>query len=109
MKAQMVLFVLVLGVAASSCGRKTAATKLNDPNAPGYIPPSKVRTFVVNGQIDLAGLTEAVREYAKWKMRVPKSLDELVASQYLTNIPAPPAGQKYAIDPNTLEVTLISL
>ena len=81
---------------------------MNKPGTPDYIPPAKSQEFVVNGQIDLPALTVALREYCQWKMRIPKDLNELVASKYLTNLPAPPYGQKYAIDPTRIEVMLVN-
>src|SRR5205809_247030 len=115
------LFFLT-ALAFSGCGKKggtpatqgngdhattaTSVVAMNKPGTPGYIPPAESQVFVVNGQIDLAALTTALRYYCKWKMRVPKDLNELVTSRYLTNLPAPPPGQKYAIDPTYLEVKL---
>ena len=81
---------------------------MNKPGTPGFIPPAESQVFVVNGHIDLAALTAALRDYCKWKMRVPKDLNELVTSGYLTNLPAPPPGQKYSVDPTYLEVKLVS-
>lgn len=99
---------MLAGWAASGCGPSNSepGNAINQPGTPDYIPPAKVQEFVVNGQIDLAALTVAVREYSQWKMRVPKDLNELVTSRYLTNLPAPPPGQKYAIDA-ALEVQLV--
>ncbi len=104
------LFLLLAGLAVSGCGKKAAEPggAMNKPGTPGYIPPAKVQEFVVNGQIDLPALTAALREYCQWKMRVPKDMNELVASRYLTNLPAPPPGQKYAIDGTKLEVMLVN-
>ena len=116
--------VVLAALVSSGCGRKaapptaqgdgdhattaTSVVAMNQPGTPGYIPPAESQVFVVNGQIDLAALTTALRDYCKWKMRVPKDLNELVTSRYLTNLPAPPAGQKYAIDPTYLEVKLVN-
>jgi len=93
------------GSHATEAARTSAKNK---PGTPGYIPPAESQVFVVNGQIDLVALTAALRDYCRWKMRVPKDLNELVTSRYLTNLPAPPAGQKYSIDPTYLEVTLVN-
>ena len=102
------LCAALIGLAWAGCGRKADSSAINDPNSPGYIPPAENQTLMVNGAVDLAGLTEAVRAYAKWKMRVPKDVNELVASKYLAEIPAAPPGRKYTINPSTLEVTLES-
>ncbi len=103
----LAVLLAVAAVASSGCGKKGGSgDAANRPGSPGYLPPAVGQQFVVDGQIDLPGLTAAVRRYSQWKMRVPKDLDELVASKYLTNLPAPPPGQRYAVDPATLEVTL---
>jgi len=104
------LFLLLVGLALAGCGKEAAdpANAMNKPGVPGYIPPAKVQEFVVNGQIDLPALTAALRQYCQWKMRVPKDMNELVVSRYLTNLPAPPPGQKYAIDPTRLEVLIVN-
>jgi hypothetical protein len=46
----------------------------------------------------LSELTQAVRKYAAEQKKVPASLDELVANNYLPSIPEAPAGKKFAID-----------
>ena len=105
------LFCICLtGMACSGCGKQAAepGSAMNKPGTPDYIPPAKSQEYVANGQIDLPALTVALREYCHWKMRVPKDLNELVASKYLTNLPTPPPGQKYAIDPTKLEVMLVN-
>src|SRR6059036_1972334 len=115
-RVSRVLFLSVAALALSDCGKKAAtssdATKssvqgdgnqstrdapasvMNKPGTPGYIPPRESQEFVVNGRVDLPALTAALRDYCRWKMRVPADLNELVASRYLTNLPAPPRGQK---------------
>ena len=104
------LLILLAALGFSGCGKKAAESggATNRPGTPGYLPPAKVQEFVANGQIDLPALTVALREYCHWKMRVPKDMNELVVSRYLTNLPAPPSGQKYAIDPSKLEVMLVN-
>ena len=104
------LLLLLASLVFSGCGKKDtgAGQALNKPGTPDYIPPAKSQEFVVNGQIDLPALTVALREYCHWKMRVPKDINELVASKYLTNLPTPSSGQNYAIDPTRIEVTLVS-
>jgi|SRR5438128_8552724 len=118
------LFPCIAALAFWGCGRKAATSTvqgdgnqlttdvrvsvMNKPGTPGYIAPRESQVFVVNGRIDLPALTDALRDYCKWKLTVPSDLNELVASKYLTNLPAPPPGQKYAIDPTYLEVKLVS-
>jgi hypothetical protein len=53
----------------------------------------------------LGELTQAVRKYAVEQRRAPKALDELVAAGYLSQLPQPPAGKRFAIS-KTLQVYL---
>jgi hypothetical protein len=46
----------------------------------------------------LSELTQAVRKYSVEQRKAPKTLDELVATGYLTNPPPAPPGKRFAID-----------
>jgi hypothetical protein len=48
----------------------------------------------------LGELTQLVRRYGLEQRRAPKSLDDLVTAGYLTQVPPPPAGKRYAINRN---------
>ena len=52
-------------------------------------------------KIDLAALTQAIQQFQVEQDRLPKDLNELVAKQYLREIPKPPYGQKIVYDANT--------
>jgi hypothetical protein len=54
----------------------------------------------------LAQLTQAVRKYSFERRRMPKTLDEVVAAGYVSGMPNPPAGQKFALEPKNVEVVL---
>ena len=41
-----------------------------------------------------------VRKYGAEQRRVPKTLEELVASNYLSRVPQAPSGKKFAINKN---------
>ena len=106
----LLLLLVSACLVSSGCGKNAVEPDhaMNQPGTPDFIPPAKPQTFLVNGQIDLPALTVALREYCRWKMRIPKDLNELVTSKYLTNLPAPPPGQMYAIEPTKLEVMLVN-
>ena len=53
----------------------------------------------------LAELTQVVRRYAAEQRRAPKTLEELVAAGYLSQVPEAPAGKRFAIN-QKLEVYL---
>ncbi|MBM3840040.1 MAG: hypothetical protein FJ398_19155 [Verrucomicrobia bacterium] len=45
-------------------------------------------------------LTQGVRKYSVEQRRVPKNLEEVLASGYLSRIPQAPSGKRFAIDKN---------
>jgi len=55
----------------------------------------------------LAELTQAVRKYSVEQRRAPKTLEEVVADAYLSQLPPPPPGKRFAINKN-LQVYLTS-
>ena len=55
----------------------------------------------------LGQLTQALRKYCIENQRVPKTFEEFVASAAV-QVPAPPAGKKFAIDLNGLHVVLVN-
>lgn len=57
--------------------------------------------------VDLQALTQAVRRYGAERRRVPANLEEVVAAGYIRNLPPPPRGMRYAIEPKRLEVILV--
>jgi hypothetical protein len=57
--------------------------------------------------VTLNSLTQAVRKYSVEQRKVPKDLQELVTNRYLTTLPEPPAGKKFAINKN-LQVYVVS-
>ncbi len=52
----------------------------------------------------LAELTQALRKFSVEQRRVPASLNELVAAGYIKNMPQPPPGKTFGIDPKNLQV-----
>ena len=56
----------------------------------------------------LQELTQAARRYGVEQRRAPRSMEELVSKGYVTSIPQPPPGKKFAIDKEKLQVFLTS-
>jgi hypothetical protein len=54
----------------------------------------------------LGELTQVLRKFSAEKQRVPKSMDELIAPGYLTQLPPAPPGKKFAIT-EKVEVILV--
>ena len=71
--------------------------------------PESRRTATASDQAELtaalAELTQVVRRFAAEQRKAPKSLDELVAAGYLSQVPEAPPGKKFAIS-RKLEVYL---
>ncbi len=52
----------------------------------------------------LAELTQELRKFSVEKRQVPASLNEVVAAGYIQNMPQPPSGKAFGIDPKNLKV-----
>ncbi len=52
----------------------------------------------------LAELTQALRRFSVEQRKVPASLNELIAAGYIKNLPQPPPGKTFGIDPKNLQV-----
>jgi hypothetical protein len=57
--------------------------------------------------VDVTSLTQAVQLFNVSEGRLPKDLNELVATQYLTKIPEAPYGQKIVYNPANGQVTVV--
>ena len=108
---------VALAFLLSGCHKKAevdATPVAENPTAPAVAAAITATKAVVNtGSLAaeaeaaiLEQLTQAVRKYGMEKQRVPKSLDELVAAGYLTQLPEAPAGKKFVLDARTMDVTL---
>ena len=77
-----------------ACDKKPAAS------SPPQTPPaaSSAAEAESDPSKTLDRLTQAVRKYAAETRSEPKSLNDLVAAGYLSELPQAPAGKKYVID-----------
>src|SRR5947209_5448848 len=77
---------------------------------PAASAPPKAETSAVPSEAGLANvlaeLTQALRKFSVEQRRVPASLNELVAAGYIQNLPQPPPGKAFGIDPKDLQVIL---
>lgn len=53
------------------------------------------------------GLQQAINQFQVTEGRYPKDLNELVAKETISSVPAPPAGMKYDYDPATGQVKVV--
>ena len=96
-------------VAASGC--KKAEQAVNSAGDVATAPVKYIGAAVTNQQIatktiDLVALNQEVQLFNVQEGRFPKSLDELVAKQYLGQLPVPPFGSKLVYDAAQGKVTL---
>jgi hypothetical protein len=97
MTSKFVLHVLACAcIAFSACGKKPAAS----PSSQQTSPTSNAAASESDASKTLDRLTQAVRKYAAETQSAPKSLNDLVAAGYLTELPEAPAGKKFIIDQN---------
>ena len=77
---------------------------------PATFAAPKSETSALASESGLAGilaeLTQALRKFSVEQRRVPASLNELVAAGYIQNLPQPPPGKAFGIDPKDLQVIL---
>jgi hypothetical protein len=100
---------LVLGlcaVAVLGCGRESSAPGA-DQSTERATPSDSTALDQAQTAAQLGELTQAVRRYAAEQRSVPKTLADLIPKGYLQQVPAAPAGKKFAIDKN-LQVKLVA-
>lgn len=53
-------------------------------------------------------VANAVQSFTIAHPQGPRNLEDLVSAGYLHNLPAPPPGKKFALNPKNFEVTLVN-
>jgi hypothetical protein len=59
--------------------------------------------------VDVAAVSQAIRQFQVEQGRLPKDLEELVQEKYLPRIPPTPFGTKFVYDPATGEAKVVKL
>ena len=98
----MLARIVLIGLLATwvGCGRTSSSGPATPESGPAAATADETQITAA-----LAELTQVVRRYAAEQRRAPKTLEELVAAGYLSRVPEPPAGKKFAINAK-LEVYL---
>jgi hypothetical protein len=96
--------IFAVSVAMAGCSKSTSQ------GPPVSAPNISSASAGANGAADetaktVARLTQALRKYSAEHQRVPKSLNELVAEGYLSEMPAAPPGKAFTFD-EQLRVTV---
>jgi hypothetical protein len=113
MKRTLVM-ILVLGLAASGCGKKPAVTAkaTNSPpaadeysnplNAPAqYLGALNQAQKLATKTVDSASVNQAIQMFYSQEERYPKDLQELVVQHFLPAIPKEPYGMRFYYNPQT--------
>lgn len=108
------LLALTVFVAPLGCRKKASSathpdTEISVPSP--IVLPAGTRPHGASAPSPAALATQlnnALHSYLEMKGRMPHEINELAAAKLVPSVPAPPPGKKYAIDPQKLEVLLIS-
>ena len=105
--------LLVAGLLLPGCGKKEAAqpetsSSGNPVTAPvdylGAVAKAKKST---EKTVETVGLQKTIDLFQAQEGRLPKNLNELVGPNYLSALPAPPAGMKFDYSPTTGQLKIV--
>jgi hypothetical protein len=99
MKGLMVIFGLLCasGLACSKKSQNSAET----PAPPAFVSETAA---TADGGVDLADINQALKKFHQEQGRMPANVGELATAGYLPRVPVPPAGRRFVMDPDTIEV-----
>src|SRR5258708_4069120 len=104
------LALLMAGFVLSGCGDSAKNQAKSSPsNSSGNPLTAPVDYLGAAAQaqkkavttVDTVGISQAIQMFYAQEGRFPKNLNELVGPDYLSRLPAPPAGMKFNYDPAT--------
>ncbi len=106
---------MTTGFLLPGCGQKdsapppaTNASSGNPLTAPvDYLGAAAKAKNAATKTVSTVGINQAIQLYQAQEGQLPKTLDDLVAKQYLPSIPPPPAGTKYDYNPQTGAVKVV--
>ena len=115
MRLASLLLVVTTGFLFTGCGKKesesspsTNASSGNPLTAPvDYLGAAAKAKRLADKTVSAVGINQAIQLYQAQEGQLPKTLNDLVAKQYLPSIPPPPAGMKYDYNPQTGAVKLV--
>lgn len=106
--------VVLAGLLAAGCGDKpktqsSASTAVsNVVSAPvDYIGAAGAAKNLAEKTVDLAQLNQAIQMFLAQESRYPKSLEELIEAQLITQIPKAPYGTKIVYDATSGQVKVV--
>jgi len=114
MRLAFSLLVVTTGLLLPGCGQKdssasaTNASSGNPLTAPvDYLGAAAKAKNLADKTVSTVGIGQAIQLYQAQEGQLPKTLNDLVAKQYLPSIPPAPAGMKYDYNPQTGAVKLV--
>ena len=101
--------LLVAGLCLTGCDGKKEAAPVKSSTSGGnpltapadYLGAVSKAKQSADKTLVSAGLTQAIQQFYAQEGRFPKDLKELVSPNYLSALPAPPAGMKFNYNPAT--------
>ena len=119
LKLSTYLVVVTLAPVWFGCGKKEAAAKASEPNVTnqasglaaaregGNAAADQASGLAAareggNAAADLAMLDKNLHDYVALKKIIPRDLNALVTDRFLSSLPKPPPGRRFAIQLNPL-------
>src|SRR4051812_33741364 len=106
-------FILMACLLLPGCGKKEAtkpetSSGANPVTAPmDYLGAVAKAKKVAEKTVDAAALQKSIDLFQAQEGRLPKNLNELVGPNYLSKLPAPPAGMKFDYNPTSGQIKVV--
>jgi hypothetical protein len=114
MRLALSFLIATTGLLFAGCGNKdssapaTNASSGNPITAPvDYLGAAAKAKNMADKTVSTLGINQAIQLYQAQEGELPKTLNDLVAKQYVPSIPPPPAGMKYDYNPQTGAVKVV--
>ena|SRR5437868_976064 len=104
---------LVAGLLFFGCGKKEAPKPETSSSGNPVTAPVDYLGAVVKAKkttektVETVGLQKTIDLFQAQEGRLPKDLNELVGPNYLSSLPAPPAGMKFDYSPATGQIKIV--
>ena len=102
LKLSTYLVVVTLAPVWFGCGKKEAAAKAPEPNVTSQASGLAAAREGGNAAADLTMLDKVLHDYVALKKIIPRDLNALVTDRFLSSLPKPPPGRRFAIQLNPL-------
>lgn len=104
-----ILALLSLTACRKSDSTSNSANGNNPVSAPlDYIAAQAKAKKFAEKTINMVELNDAIQKFQSMEDRYPRDFNELVSQHYLRQLPVPPPGMRFAYNPKSGQVALIS-